>query len=138
MIEGSCLCGALRFRAKRVSGIVTCHCSMCRKAAGGAAGAFCVALRDEVTWEGAENLRTYRSSPGLERCFCSRCGTAMTGANLVEPDETIILAANALDGDVAARIVAQEHLASRAARNADSEKAPHFDGAFPDWETLRP
>ena len=138
MIEGSCLCGAVRFRAKRISGIVTCHCTMCRKAAGGAAGAFCVALRDEVTWEGAEHLTVHQSSPGLERSFCSRCGTAMTGANLIEPDETVILAANALDGDVAARVIAQEHCAAKAAWDRDSEKAPHFDGAFPGWENLRP
>ena len=138
MIEGSCLCGAVRFRARRISGIVICHCSMCRKAAGGAAGAFCVALRDEVTWEGAEHLTVYQSSPGLERSFCSRCGTAMTGANLIAADATIILAANALDGDVAARVIAQEHCAAKAAWDRDSEKAPHFDGAFPGWESLRP
>lgn len=96
-VTGTCLCGAVRFRAKRMSGIVECHCSMCRKAAGGHAGFFFVAMRDEVTWEGAEHLTVHRSSPGLERSFCSRCGTAMTGANLVTPDDTIILAANALD-----------------------------------------
>lgn len=137
MIEGSCLCGAVRFRAMRMSGIVTCHCSMCRKAAGGAAGAFFVARRDEVTWEGAEHLASYKSSPTLERSFCSRCGTAMTGANLIEPDETIILAANALDGDVAARIVAHEHAGSKALW-AENDDAPHFDGPYPGWENLRP
>ena len=137
MIEGSCLCGAVRFRAMRMSGIVSCHCTMCRKAAGGAAGAFFVALRDEVTWEGAEHLASYKSSPELVRAFCSRCGTAMTGANLIEPDETIILAANALDGDIAARIVAHEHAGSKASW-ADNDDAPHFDGAFPGWENLRP
>ncbi|MDO8837569.1 MAG: GFA family protein [Parvibaculum sp.] len=139
MIEGRCLCGAVRFAIRGgMSGIVICHCSMCRKAAGGAAGAFFVARRDEVTWTGAEYLTSYKSSPELVRAFCLRCGSAMTGANLVEPDETIILAASALDGDIAARIVAQEHLVARASWDADSEKAPHFDGAFPDWETLRP
>ncbi|PKQ08245.1 MAG: aldehyde-activating protein [Alphaproteobacteria bacterium HGW-Alphaproteobacteria-11] len=137
MIEGSCLCGAVRFRAMRMSGIVVCHCSMCRKAAGGAAGAFFVARRDEVTWEGAEHLASYKSSPTLERSFCSRCGTAMTGANLIEPDETIILAANALDGDIAARIVAHEHVGSKTSW-ADNDDAPHFRGPYPGWESLRP
>lgn len=138
MITGSCLCGAVRFTAKRMSGIVLCHCSMCRKAAGGAFGAFFVALRDEVTWEGAEHLSIHRSSPELERRFCSRCGTAMTGANLVEPDDTIILAANALDGDIAGRVIAQEHAASKAPWYVDSEEAPHFDGPYPGWEKLKP
>lgn len=136
MIEGSCLCGAVRFAIDGgMSGMVICHCSMCRKAAGGAAGAFFVARRDEVTWQGEEYLTVYRSSPGLERSFCSRCGTAMTGANLIEPDETIILAANALDDDIAARVVAHEYAAAKTPWEGDD--APHFDGAFPGWENLR-
>lgn len=138
MIRGSCLCGAVRFAAKRGSDIVVCHCSMCRKAAGGAFGAFFVALRDEVTWEGAEHLTTYRSSPGLERSFCKHCGTAMTGANLTEPDETIILAANALDNDVPLRVIAVEHAAAKATWSEGNDEAPHFDGPYPGWEKLRP
>ncbi|MEQ8379947.1 GFA family protein [Parvibaculum sp.] len=138
MVEGSCLCGAVRFKAKAMSGIVECHCSMCRKAAGGHAGFFFVARRKDVTWEGAEHLTTYRSSPELERAFCARCGTAMTGANLVEPDDTIILAANALDGTPPGRIVAQEHAASKATWFEGHDEAPSFDGPYPGWEKLRP
>jgi len=138
MIEGSCLCGAVRFAIRGgMSGIVICHCSMCRKAAGGAAGAFFVARRDEVAWTGEEYLASYKSSPELVRSFCSRCGSAMTGANLIEPDETIILAANALDGEIAARVVAHEHTGSKISWDGNND-APHFDGAFPGWETLRP
>lgn len=65
MVDGSCLCGKVRFHAARMSGIVECQCSMCRKAAGGHAGFFFVALREEVTWEGAEHLTHHESSPGL-------------------------------------------------------------------------
>ena len=67
MIEGSCLCGAVRFRVKRMSGIVECHCAMCRKAAGGHAGFFFVAMRNEVSWEGEGELTHHESSPGLIR-----------------------------------------------------------------------
>lgn len=137
-VAGSCLCGAVRFRVKRMSGIVECHCSMCRKAAGGHAGFFFVALRDEVTWEGAEQLTVYRSSPGLERSFCSRCGAAMTGANLVEPDDTIILAANALDEPVPARLIASEHTASKASWFDGHDAAPACEGPWPGWRDLKP
>lgn len=41
------------------------------------------------------------------------------GADLMEPDDTIILAANALNGDMPARIIAREHAAS---------KPPWFEG----------
>jgi hypothetical protein len=138
MIEGSCLCGAVRFHAKRMSGIVECHCSMCRKAAGGHAGFFFVAMRDDVTWEGADKLTHYESSPGLVRSFCSRCGTAMTGANLKVPDETIILTANALEGEVPVRVIAQEYCSSKASWAEGHDGAPQFDGAYPGWEKLKP
>jgi len=138
MIEGSCLCGAVRFSTAAISGIVECHCAMCRKAAGGHAGFFFVALRKDVTWEGEDHLARYESSPGLVRSFCARCGTAMTGANLKMPDETIILTANALDGDVSARVIAQEYCASKASWAEGHDGAPHFDGAFPGWESLKP
>lgn len=138
MIEGSCLCGAVRFSTAAISGIVECHCAMCRKAAGGYAGFFFVALRKDVTWEGEDHLTRYESSPGLVRSFCARCGTAMTGANLVEPDETIILAANALDGEVPARVVAQEYCASKASWAERHDGAPSCAGGWPGWESLRP
>ncbi len=138
MIRGACLCGAVRFAAKRGSDIVVCHCSMCRKAAGGAFGAFFVARRDEVTWQGEEYLAEYRSSPSLVRSFCSRCGTAMTGANLIEADETIILAANALDNDVPLRVIAVEHAAAKTTWSEGNDEVPHFDGPYPGWEKLRP
>lgn len=138
MASGSCLCGAVRFHAKRMSGIVECNCSMCRKAAGGHAGFFFVALRNEVAWEGAEHLAHYESSPGLTRAFCARCGTAMTGANLVEPDDTIILAANALDGDVPARIIAREHAVMKAPWFEGHDDAPSCNSAWPGWKDLRP
>ena len=110
---------------------------MCRKAAGGHAGFFFVAMRDEVTWEGAEHLTVYRSSPALERSFCARCGTAMTGANLVEPDDTIILAANALDEPAPARIVAREFTASKASW-FEGGGAAACEGAWPGWKDLKP
>ena len=138
MIEGSCLCGAVRFSAKAMSGIVECHCAMCRKAAGGHAGFFFVSFRRDVTWQGAEHLTQYESSPGLVRRFCARCGTAMTGANLTVPDATIILAANALDGEVPARVVAQEYCASKAAWAERHDGAPSCEAGWTGWEKLRP
>ncbi|MGH7822131.1 MAG: GFA family protein [Candidatus Binatia bacterium] len=139
MIEGSCLCGGVRYRISGgITGIVDCHCSMCRKAAGGPFASLFLANTAEISWRGEELLTRYESSAGLVRAFCSRCGTAMTGANLVEPDDTFILAANALDGEVRVRVIAEEHLASRARWHDESEGAERYDGAFPGWETLKP
>jgi hypothetical protein len=62
----------------------------------------------------------------------------MTGANLAETDNTFILAANALDSDGPSPVIAVEHLGSKARWHGNAEKAPHYDGAFPGWGTLKP
>lgn len=139
MIEASCLCGTVRYRIDGpASGIVECYCSMCRKAAGGAFGAFFVALRKDVAWSGVEALVHRQSSPGLVRTFCRHCGTAITGANLAEPDDTILLSAGALDGKPRLRVIAREHMASSPDWARNMEKAPSWDGAYPYWQSLRP
>ena len=77
-LEGGCMCGAIRYRiegAPNYAGV--CHCDDCRRAAGGA----------YVPWFGTspENfevtkgeLAKYESSPGIQRGFCSACGSSLT------------------------------------------------------------
>lgn len=138
-VTGRCLCGGVRFSiAGPVSSIVICHCAMCRRAAGGAYGAFFVARRAEVTWTGETGLTQFESSPGLVRSFCARCGSAATGANLVEPDDTIILAANMLDAATDLPIVAVEYTGDKTPWAEHEKSAPHFKGAFPGWAELKP
>jgi len=76
--EGGCFCGTLRYRvdgAPTASAI--CHCRSCRKASGAAAVAWVTFARADFRWiQGAP--RPYRSSPGVERTFCERCGTPLT------------------------------------------------------------
>jgi hypothetical protein len=74
-MRGHCLCGAVSFEAdveKRESH--ACHCEMCRRWSGSAMLAVSVpeaALRIE----GAERIRTYRSSDWAERAWCDACGS---------------------------------------------------------------
>ena len=71
-VEGRCLCGAVRVRARRTSDVSTCHCGPCRRWSGtvfaGVDGA-------DVAVEGP--VRTYRSSSFAERAWCDACGTAL-------------------------------------------------------------
>ena len=78
-VNGSCLCGAIRFSARLPSKwCAHCHCSMCRKFHG--AG--------YVTWVGFEagqveigqgenDLSWFDSSPGAQRGFCKQCGSSL-------------------------------------------------------------
>ena len=75
-INGSCLCGAVKFEASTAPRRVThCHCTMCRRAVGAAVATFATFESDKVRWIG--KLARYDSSEAAWRGFCSRCGTSL-------------------------------------------------------------
>jgi len=89
--RGSCLCGAVRFTAKRLlRGVLYCHCLQCRKQSGHFYAAAKAADVDLVI-EGGEEITWYAASPEAKRGFCRACGSALFWKhnNL---DETSILA----------------------------------------------
>jgi hypothetical protein len=82
VIEGSCLCGGIRYEYEgEIGEISICHCSQCRKAHGSAFAA--VSPVDAAKFRllaGAELLKEYRSSPDKLRVFCSCCGSPIYSA----------------------------------------------------------
>ncbi|WP_104204026.1 GFA family protein [Billgrantia saliphila] len=85
LLEGSCHCGAVRFRVESPHPYPyqRCYCSICRKTAGGGGYAINLGGRYEtLSVEGVEQIAIYHAliegeeSPG-ERHFCSRCGSAL-------------------------------------------------------------
>jgi hypothetical protein len=77
--EGSCLCGAVRYRVSGPFGEMdNCHCTDCRKSHG---AAFATYL--EVPWKGLEflsgreKLETFRAGSGTKRSFCRTCGSTL-------------------------------------------------------------
>jgi len=101
MVEGGCLCKAVRFAVTLPSKwCAHCHCSMCRREHG--AG--------YVTWVGFESthfrllsgvhhLTWYDSSPEARRGFCSTCGSSMLFESERWANETHV-ALGSLDGPV--------------------------------------
>ena len=96
---GACFCTGVAFRAELPSKWVAhCHCTMCRRIHGAAF----------VTWVGMSGerarivddeglLRWYKSSPGAERGFCSRCGSTLFFRSSKWPGELHIVLANFAD-----------------------------------------
>jgi hypothetical protein len=88
LLEGSCHCGAVRFRmrSRHPYPFNLCYCGICRKTAGG--GGFAINLGGEhatLEIEGRRHVRVYHArirdpdgggyeSPA-ERHFCRRCGS---------------------------------------------------------------
>ena len=74
---GSCLCGAVTYAAKDMPAEVgACHCEMCRKHSGG----IFIGVRvpaDNISFEGEDNVGTFKSSEWAERSFCKKCGSTL-------------------------------------------------------------
>ncbi|SEC70438.1 MULTISPECIES: GFA family protein [unclassified Beijerinckia] len=77
MYEGSCLCGAIKYAVNGELGdAVYCHCSRCRKASGSAFAAnSAIADTSFKIVSGNERLKTFSTSEGVHRTFCSACGS---------------------------------------------------------------
>ncbi|MBL8844578.1 MAG: GFA family protein [Hyphomicrobium zavarzinii] len=93
-VKGHCLCGAVAFSADVAKlEVDACHCSMCRRWAGGPFIA--LSCDGELRITGKDHLATYRSSEWGERGFCQTCGTSLFW-HLVGTDH-YALSANTLD-----------------------------------------
>ena len=72
--RGACICGATKITARTVArNVGACHCSMCRKWAGGPFMA--VDCGTDVTFDGEKNISVFDSSDWAERGFCGKCGS---------------------------------------------------------------
>ncbi len=113
ILEGSCLCGAIRFEVSAAPiEIVRCHCRMCQKAHGASFASFARVRHGEFSViEGADSMTTYRSSDVARRTFCSRCGSALQF--LRDGDDTFGLAISALDSPLEPQPIRNYHEESR-------------------------
>lgn len=74
---GSCLCGAVGFRATgALRGVIFCHCTQCRKQTGHHYAATDIA-DTELDIEGADKLTWYAASDFARRGFCATCGSML-------------------------------------------------------------
>lgn len=78
ILEGGCLCGAVRYRLHGPPDwSAHCHCRSCQRAVGAAFATWLGVKGENFNVEAGE-LAVYRSSPGVERGFCRKCGTSLT------------------------------------------------------------
>ena len=114
MFTGSCLCGAVQFRVDAEAGpIDICYCQQCRKAQGAALvtnmpvpeAAFHVL-------SGADSLKSYESSPGKIRVFCSNCGSPIYSKTNKTPG-VVRVRAGTTNEPLPVRPVAHFHVSSK-------------------------
>lgn len=119
MLRASCLCKRVRFEIHGALGRAShCHCSMCRKATGAAFGTYATVKAENCrVVAGAELILRYKSSSGVERTFCSRCGSTLQFISDKQPG-TVEVALGILDDDPGIRVPHHIFVGS---------KAPWFD-----------
>lgn len=132
MITGSCLCGDVRYRAERAAApLVHCHCEMCRKVHGTAFASVLLVERAGFRWlSGEAQLTRYESSPGKQRCFCSRCGAHVVSIRPAD-ERTILLRAGSIDAGVDTPGVAHGWVASKAPWYEITDELARFERDFP-------
>jgi len=95
--EGSCLCGAVRYRATGpMRQVVGCHCRQCRKQTGHYMAATGVRLKYFALLE-ERGLKWYRASDEASRGFCGECGSTLFWQ--ADDADQIAIAAGSLDGE---------------------------------------
>lgn len=79
IFQGSCLCGAVRYAAITAPKAVShCHCGQCRKSHGAAFASYGSVPRGDLQiLAGADDIRAYSSSAGVQRQFCAHCGSSL-------------------------------------------------------------
>ena len=95
-VNGSCLCGAVRFQATLPSLLCGhCHCSMCRRNHGAEFVTWLALPRDPIELPfGATRLSTYSSSEHDIRKFSSVCGSSLFYESKKHPNQIDIPLAN--------------------------------------------
>jgi hypothetical protein len=131
MLEGSCLCGAVRYEIDGELGpVVLCHCSMCRKAQGSAFTANApVPARAFRIVQGEAALRAYRSSPHKVRVFCATCGSPIYSRR--DGADDLRIRVGSLDTPFESRPTAHIHVASKAAWWEIADDLPQHPGFEP-------
>ena len=79
MVEGSCLCGAIKYNVELIADkIFNCHCQFCRKAHGADYVTLALAKATTLTIQDSDGvLKEHKNDIGGYRAFCANCGTRL-------------------------------------------------------------
>ena len=132
MIQGSCLCGAVKFELAHAPEIMNlCHCSMCRKTSGSSFGTFAHIKRDKFHWtKGEAEIIRFESSAGNFRAFCKYCGSSLPVSD--DGDDYVCVPAGSFDDDPQIKPQVQIFAGSKAPWQVIADDPPSFDAFEPE------
>jgi hypothetical protein len=132
MIEGGCLCGAIRYESQgRALRFAHCHCPDCRKASGATfASTLVVESSGFRVTAGEADIVPYASSPGKVRCFCKHCGSPLFSRVDSRPD-VVLIRAGSLDGDPGMRPEMHIWVKAKAPWDEIHDDLPQYEEGLP-------
>ena len=124
--DGGCLCGAVRYHVTEdVSDFGACHCDMCRRWTGGPL--FTAEVGHGVTFEGEENITTFRSSEWAERGFCKLCGSCLFYK--IVPNGIYMMAVGGFDDQTELELAGQVFIDEKPEGYASANETENLTGA---------
>lgn len=133
VLEGGCLCGAIRYRLTGPSLFVSqCCCKDCQKATGTGHTTIVGIHKDQLALEGtlATYTNTGESGGSVTRHFCGTCaGRLYTSGDL--PGEFIMVQAGSLDDPSVIRPESVIYF-------KDAVSWDHFDPDIPKYQIMQP
>ena len=127
MHTGHCQCGGVRFRIRgELAAIQLCHCSQCRRAQGTPFASNLPVAEDAFELTGAQLLRSFESSPGKHRFFCSRCGSPIFSRTEAKPG-VLRVRAGLINEPLAARPGMHIYVGSAASWWTVGDDLPRFE-----------
>ena len=125
-VTGGCLCGAVRYRARRpLRPAIACHCTQCRKTSGHYVSATC-AWRENFVLTNDEGLEWYGSSEHAQRGFCRKCGSSVLWS--AHERDTITIMCGTIDGDTGIETVAHICVADKGDYYEINPSEPQYAG----------
>ncbi|MCZ2723170.1 GFA family protein [Marinomonas sp. 15G1-11] len=115
MYLGACLCKAVQIQINgKISNIIHCHCSLCRKNSGTAfaTNGFINTVEFSVI-TGKEVLTRFSPKPGRHRHFCSLCGSPIYSSNDDNPSK-LRIRLGLIDSDITERPMSHNFVTSKA------------------------
>jgi len=133
MLHGSCACGSVHYeiRGELIGPVTYCHCWRCRKQSGSSFGTTAGLDPSALKFmRGQHLLRSWQSSPGVERFFASCCGSPIYKTDEAAPNE-LGFRLGTLDSDPG--LLAEMHFSagSRAPWVAIADTLPYDDSGAP-------
>ncbi|UXH99969.1 GFA family protein [Photobacterium sp. TY1-4] len=132
MYQGSCLCGGVQFVIiGKITDIIHCHCSLCRKSSGTAFATNGFVKTADFRIEQGEGLvQHFEMKPGRKRHFCGRCASPLFSSNEADPSR-IRLRLGVLDSDIEERPLSHNFVTSKANWDSLDVDLPHYDAHEP-------